>query len=112
MAVVAEDSLQQHRLRSAMEDFGCEVVCLSPQLLREKGLDQQVSAWLVDLREDDDLLDAFFDIEQPVLLGFETAPSKQSGEYPKWEKRLFSRSLRGGGEAQRGTATGQILSRP
>ena len=91
LAVVAEDSLQQHRLRSAMTDFGCEVVCLSPQLLREKGLDQQVSAWLVDLREDDTLLDAFFEIEQPVLLGFEAAPSKQHIDYPKWEKRLYGK---------------------
>ena len=91
LAVVAEDSLQQHRLRSAMEDFGCEVVCLSPELIREKGLDQQVSAWLVDLREDDSLLDAFFEIEQPVLLGFEAAPSKQHSDYPKWEKRLYGK---------------------
>lgn len=91
LAVVAEDSLQQHRLRSAMEDFGCEVVCLSPQSLHEKGMDQQVSAWLVDLRDDDSLLDSFCDIEQPVLLGFEAAPSKQAADYPKWEKRLYAK---------------------
>ncbi len=91
LAVVAEDSLQQHRLRSAMEDFGCHVICPSPALLREQGLDQQVSAWLVDLREDDSLLDAFFEIEQPVLLGFEAAPDKQHVNYPKWEKRLYTK---------------------
>ncbi len=91
LAVVAEDSLQQHRLRSAMEDFGCEVVCLSPEVLRTKGLDQEVRAWLVDLREDDSLLDAFFEIDQPVLLGFEAAPSKQHSDYPKWEKRLYAK---------------------
>ena len=91
LAVVAEDSLQQHRLRSAMEDFGCEVVCLSPQSLHENGMDQQVSAWLVDLREDDSLLDSFFEIDEPVLLGFESAPSKQAAEYPKWEKRLYGK---------------------
>lgn len=91
LAVVAEDSLQQHRLRSAMEDFGCEVVCLSPQSLHDKGMDQQVSAWLVDLRDDDSLLDTFCDIEQPVLLGFEAAPSKQAVDYPKWEKRLYAK---------------------
>ena len=91
LAVVAEDSLQQHRLRSAMEDFGCEVVCLSPQSLHEKGMDHQVSAWLVDLRDDDSLLDSFCDIEQPVLLGFEAAPSKQAADYPKWEKRLYAK---------------------
>ncbi len=91
LAVVAEDSLQQHRLRSAMEDFGCEVVCLSPQSLHEKGMDQQVSAWLVDLRDDDSLLDIFCDIEQPVLLGFEAAPSKRAADYPNWEKRLYAK---------------------
>mgnify|MGYP000066233300 FL=1 len=91
LGVVAEDSLQQHRLRSAMEDFGCEVVCFNPEVLRDQGLDQHVSAWLVDLREDDTLLDAFFDIEQPVLLGFEAAPTKQHKDYPKWEKRLYGK---------------------
>ena len=83
--------MQQHRLRSAMEGFGCEVVCFSPESLRDKGLDQEVAAWLVDLREDDSLLDAFLEIEQPVLLGFESAPSKRHRDYAKWEKHLYSK---------------------
>ena len=58
--MVAEDSLQQHRLKSAIIDFGCEVVSLSPQTLALKGLDASVSAWLLDLREDDELLESFF----------------------------------------------------
>jgi chemosensory pili system protein ChpB (putative protein-glutamate methylesterase) len=91
LAVVAENSLQQHRLRSALEDFGCEVVSLSPQTVELKGLDNQVSAWLVDLREDDALLDTFLELEEPVLLGFESAPSKQDTRYPKWEKNLYAK---------------------
>ncbi len=91
LAVVAEDSLQIHRLRSAIEDFGCEVISLSPQSLELKGMDLDVSAWLVDLREDHDLLDAFFELDQPVLLGFEAAPSQQTPEYPRWEKRLYAK---------------------
>jgi chemosensory pili system protein ChpB (putative protein-glutamate methylesterase) len=91
LGVVAEDPLQQHRLRSAMEDFGCEVVCFKPELLREQGLDQNVSAWLVDLREDDTLLDAFFEVDQPVLLGFEAAPTKRHKDYPNWEKSLYGK---------------------
>lgn len=91
LAVVAEESLQQHRLRSAIEDFGCEVVCLSPQILALKGIDESISAWLVDVREDDQLLEFFCDIDRPVLLGFEAAPSKQDSQYPKWEKRLYAK---------------------
>lgn len=91
LAVVAEDTLQLHRLRSAIEDFGCDVLSLSPQSLELKGFDLDVSAWLVDLREDHQLLDAFFELEQPVLFGFETAPSKQTPEYPRWEKRLYGK---------------------
>ena len=91
LAVVAENSLQQHRLRSAIEGFGCEVVSLSPQSLELKGFDSDVSAWLVDLREDDALLDAFLELDQPVLLGFEAAPSKQERKYPKWEKNLYAK---------------------
>jgi len=91
LAVVAENSLQQHRLRSAIENFGCEVITLSPQTLELKGIDNQVSAWLVDLREDDALLDAFLELEEPVLLGFEAAPSKQDRHYPKWEKNLYAK---------------------
>ncbi len=91
LAVVAEDSLQIHRLRSAIEDFGCEVISLSPKSLQLKGFDLDVSAWLVDLREDDELLEAFCELEQPVLLGFEAAPSAQTPEYPRWEKRLYAK---------------------
>jgi chemosensory pili system protein ChpB (putative protein-glutamate methylesterase) len=50
-----------------------------------------VSAWLLDLREDDALLDTFLELEQPILLGFESAPSKQDGRYPKWEKSLYAK---------------------
>jgi chemosensory pili system protein ChpB (putative protein-glutamate methylesterase) len=91
LAVVAENLLQQHRLRSAIENFGCEVISLSPKALELKGFDSQVSAWLVDLREDDALLDAFLDLDQPVLLGFEAAPSKQDQQYPKWERNLYAK---------------------
>jgi chemosensory pili system protein ChpB (putative protein-glutamate methylesterase) len=91
LAVVAENSLQQHRLKSALEDFGCEVISFSPQSLELKGMDSHVAAWLVDLREDDTLLDTFLEIEEPVLLGFESAPSKQDIQYPKWEKNLYAK---------------------
>ena len=91
LAVVAEDTLQLHRIRSAIQDFGCEVASLTPQSLELKGFDSDVSAWLVDLREDHHLLDAFMELEQPVLFGFEAAPSKQSIEYPRWEKRLYAK---------------------
>lgn len=91
LAVVAEDNLQQHRLRSALADFGCEVISLSAQSLELKGIDHEVSAWLVDLREDDQLLEPFLELEQPVLFGFEAAPNKQDKAYPKWEKRLYAK---------------------
>jgi chemosensory pili system protein ChpB (putative protein-glutamate methylesterase) len=91
LAVVAEDSLQQHRLKTAISDFGCEVLSLSPQTLALKGLDETVSAWLLDLREDDELLESFLDLDQPILFGFEAAPSNNDPSYPKWEKRLYAK---------------------
>lgn len=91
LAIVAETSLQQHRLRCAIEDFGCQVVCPNVTTLAEKGLDPEVHAWLVDLHEDNELLDRFFELDQPVLLGFEPAPSKQDSKYPRWEKRLYTK---------------------
>ena len=92
LGVVAEDTLQLHRLRSAIEDFGCEAITLSPQALRLKPLqDYETSAWLLDLREDDDLLERFLESDEPILLGFEAAPSRQSGDYPRWEKRLYGK---------------------
>jgi len=91
LAVVAEDSLQQHRLKSALADFGCDVISLSPQSLELKGLDQDVAAWLLDLRQEGDLLEQLLELDQPVLLGFEAAPTKQDVTYPKWEKRLYGK---------------------
>lgn len=91
LAVVAEDALQQHRLKSALEDFGCEVISLSPERLELKGFDEEVSAWLVDLRDNSELLDSFLELDLPVLLGFEAAPNKQDRRYPKWEKNLYAK---------------------
>lgn len=92
LGVVAEDTLQLHRLRSAIKDFGCDVITFNPQALSLKALDEyEVNAWLVDLREEGELLDAFLDSDSPVLLGFEAAPSQQHETYPRWEKRLYGK---------------------
>lgn len=92
LGVVAEDSLQLHRLRSAITDFGCDVLTLSPDAFKLKAMEEyQVGAWLVDLRDDDELLDTFLDTDTPVLLGFEAAPSQQNEAYPRWEKRLYGK---------------------
>lgn len=92
LGVVAEDTLQLHRLRGAIADFGCDVLTLTPQSFELKSQDEyHVSAWLLDLREEDALLDAFLESDTPVLLGFEAAPSRQSEEYPRWEKRLYGK---------------------
>lgn len=92
LGIVAEDTLQLHRLRSAIADFGCDVLTYSPAALDVDALhEHKVNAWLVDLRDDDGLLDGFLDSEQPVLLGFEAAPGRQSEDYPRWEKRLYSK---------------------
>ena len=92
LGVVAEDSLQLHRLRGALTHLGCDVLTLSPKAFTLKPMDAYgVSAWLVDVREDDALLDVFLESDTPVLLGFEAAPSPQSEIYPRWEKRLYAK---------------------
>ena len=66
--IVAEDTLQLHRLRGAIADFGCDVLTLSPQAFALKSIEEYtVNAWLVDLREDDDLLDATQFSVRPTL---------------------------------------------
>ena len=92
LGVVAEDNLQQHRLRSALADFGCAVVSLSAERCTTDELRKTpVAAWLVDLREDHHLLDGFSELDVPVLFGFEAAPSPQASAYPRWEKRFYTK---------------------
>lgn len=92
LGVIAEDNLQQHRLRSALADFGCQVVCLNAERSGSADLHKtQVAAWLVDLREDHHLLDGLSELDVPVLFGFEAAPSPQASAYPRWEKHLYSK---------------------
>lgn len=92
LGIVAEDNLQQHRLRSALADFGCDVVCLNAERSQSQDVQNtKVAAWLVDLREDHHLLDSLSELDVPVLFGFEAAPSPQASAYPRWEKRLYSK---------------------
>ena len=99
VAIIADDRLQQHLIKSALSHFGFNVVLSTdPYRYVELGLGvdfAQPDAWIVDLVDEDvehgEWLDALFDGDVPVLFGMGEAPQKTCETYPRWEKRLFSK---------------------
>lgn len=96
VGILADDLVQQHHLRAALSNFGFRVIInTAPQQQSVTSLTVFPDAWVVDVHGEDDATLAWLDMllssDQPVLLGVETAPHKHASNYPKWEKRLYSK---------------------
>lgn len=95
VGILAEDLVQQHRLRDALTNYGFEVIFNSSPSKLKALPSIQPDAWIVDLCEEDDQhyqwLDELLSSDKLVLLGLQHAPQKTCPTYPKWEKRLYSK---------------------
>ena len=107
IGLISDCPLQRHILQSAVENYGYSVLANSDPsrvdtdyLLRHGS----VEVWIAILiNEDmwDDLLGLLIDTaDVPVLFGLSEAPAKHSNEYPKWERRLYSKIVETVGEPQ------------
>lgn len=97
VGILAADLLQQHRLKSALTDFGFEVVLnLDPSEKSIADVDLPgVHIWLVDIKDESDSSSQWLDLllqgDTPVLMGVDNAPVKNSHDYPRWEKRVYTK---------------------
>src|SRR5690554_5919250 len=98
IGIIADDPLQRHVLQHAISIYGYRVVAnYDPGRLDEQLLQQAESAqaWVVDLSDEErwsDALDLLLEqTEAPILFGLGAAPGRNSIDYPRWERRLFTK---------------------
>jgi len=97
VGIIADNLLQQHLLKSALINFGFNVVLTTdPDRLSDNAnLVAEVDAWVVDIADDEgdhlEWLDSLFEGDLPVLFGMGVAPQRNCETYPRWEKRLYSK---------------------
>jgi chemosensory pili system protein ChpB (putative protein-glutamate methylesterase) len=85
-------------MQSAIQGHGYKIAVSSDPARIEKvwlAEHKSVQAWVVILADEDRWDEPVSDLieysDAPVLFGLDKAPGKQSGDYPKWERRLFSK---------------------
>lgn len=91
--LVASDE-RRGRLGEALQRFGYEVVFdVQPTGLSAGELaDVVTDLWLLDMAEDSPLVDWLLDhSDVPVLLGNDEIPPHKDEEYPRWQRRLYTK---------------------
>ena len=96
VGIIVDNLLQQHLLKTALMHFGFKVILTTdPSKMNDyPDLAAEVDAWVVDIIDEDAehlWLDNLFDGDVPVLFGMGEAPQRHCENYPRWEKRLFSK---------------------
>lgn len=96
VAIVSDNPLQRLRLQQAVDKLGLTVAFVGdPARYLQSGCPVRAGLWIVELDDDNaqpQLLDALLDDEgRTLLFGLGTAPSPDTPEYPRWERRLFSK---------------------
>lgn len=85
---------QRGRLSEAVQRFGYQVVFeATPSRIAAEQLAGVVTdLWLLDMAEDSPLVDWLLDHSPvPVLLGNDEIPPQRDEEYPRWQRRLYSK---------------------
>lgn len=98
IGILSDSPLQRHMLQHAISSYGLEIAISCDPVRFENAqapeLDN-IGCWILELENEDefpDLIDSLLDsTEAAVLFGLGKAPERQSDEYPRWERRLFSK---------------------
>ena len=96
VAIVSDNVLQRLRLQQAVLKLGLVVQFTGdPARYLQIGASVQADLWIVELEDEnaqpqllDDLLE---DDDRILLFGLGSAPEPGNAEYPRWERRLFSK---------------------
>lgn len=98
VGIISDSPLQRHHLQAALTAYG-----LKPAVNCDPGrfstladeLKESISCWVLELENEDAWQDFIDDLvetsEAPILFGLGTAPQRHSEEYPRWERRLFTK---------------------
>ncbi|WP_369600761.1 chemotaxis protein CheB [Hahella sp. SMD15-11] len=98
IGIVSDCPLQRHVLAHALRGYGfgiwlnCDPSRLNEGLLRQAG---EAEAWVVDLADEEqwsESIDRLIEAtDAPILFGMGEAPPRHSPEYPRWERRLYTK---------------------
>lgn len=95
IGIISDSPLQRHVLQNAIAHYGLQVsVNCDPGRFSSANVDP-VACWILELEDEDawpDIVDQLLEsTDVPVLFGLGLAPSLNSEEYPRWERRLFTK---------------------
>jgi chemosensory pili system protein ChpB (putative protein-glutamate methylesterase) len=98
IGVISDSPLQRHNLSRALSGYGLGIaVSGDPDRLKDTFNEDNppVDCWILDLEDEDswpDFLEELLDsTDIPILFGLGSAPERSSEEYPRWERRLFTK---------------------
>jgi chemosensory pili system protein ChpB (putative protein-glutamate methylesterase) len=98
IGVISDSALQRHNLSRALSGYGLSIsVSGDPERLKDTFAEENppVDCWILDLEDEDrwpDFLEELLDsTDIPILFGLGSAPERSSEEYPRWERRLFTK---------------------
>ena len=98
IGILSDSPLQRHMLQHAISRLGLEVaISCDPSRFastQEKEL-KEIDCWILELEKEDDLADLIDSLidstDAGLLFGLGKSPDRHSDEYPRWERRLFSK---------------------
>ncbi len=98
IGILSDSPLQRHILQHAISNYGLEIAISCDPVRFENAQEAEldnIGCWILELENEDefpDLIDSLLDsTEAGVLFGLGNAPERHSDEYPRWERRLFSK---------------------
>lgn len=98
IGILSDSPLQRHMLQHAISSYGLEIAISCDPVRFENAQEGElanIGCWILELENEEefpDLIDSLLDsTEAGVLFGLGKAPERHSDEYPRWERRLFSK---------------------
>lgn len=97
VGVIADSTLQRHVVCKAIEAAGYDVALTLPPEKVDDGVigDSHTDVWLVDIEDEDrwsDFIVHLFEAATaPILLGEGNAPSVNSLQFQRWERKIYAK---------------------
>ncbi len=98
IGILSDSPLQRHVLQHAISSYELEIaISCDPDRFENAQQTEleNIACWILELENEDDLpdlIDKLMDsTDASILFGLGKAPERHSDEYPRWERRLFSK---------------------
>lgn len=116
IGIISDTLLQRHQLQHSVVGYGLDVAFnCDPERFSQPNfkLDNNIALLILDVENEEHCADFIDDIlervDVPILFGLGKAPEKQSNEYPRWERRLYTKLREHLGDLEQVEAIGESV---